>query len=53
MQNFLSSAFFNLFSKFIFSRCILESSCFRLITLYPHEKQVNSYSCGSNVFRLQ
>ena len=39
--------------KIIRFRCILESSCFRLITLYPHEIQVHSYSYGSNVIREQ
>ena len=53
MQNILSSAYFIGLIKFIFFRCFSESSCFRLITFYPHEKQVNSFSYGNNVIRLQ
>ena len=53
MENILTSAYFNRFIKSIFFRCILESSCLRLFTQNPHEKQVNSYSYGSTVFRLQ
>ena len=50
MENVLTSAYFNLLMKIIRFLCILESSFFRLITLNPHEKQVHSYSYGSNVF---
>ena len=53
MENILTSAYFNRFKKLIFFRCILESSCSRLFTLNSHEKQVNSYSYGSKVLRLQ
>ena len=53
MENILTSAYFILFIKLFFLRCVLESSCLRLFTLNPHEKQVNSYSYGSKVFRLQ
>ena len=53
MENILTSAYFNRFMKLIFLRCIFENSCLRLFTLNPHEKQVNAYSYGSKVFRLQ
>ena len=53
MENILTSSYFNRLIKFIFFLCIFESSCLRLFTLYPHEKQVHSYSYGSKVFRLQ
>ena len=53
MENIFTSAYFNRLIKLIFFLCIFESSCFLLLTLNPHEKQVNSYSYGSKVFRLQ
>ena len=53
MENILTPAYFNRFIKLIFLRCIFESSYLRLFTLYPHGKQVNSYSYGSKVFRSQ
>ena len=48
--------FFSIFQaidKIYFFLCILESSCLRLFTLNPHEKQVHSYSYCRRVFRLQ
>ena len=53
MENILIAAYFNRFMKFIFLRCIYDNSCLRLFTLYPQTIQVNSYSYGSKVFRLQ
>ena len=53
MENILTSAYFNRILKVFFLRCILERSCLRIFTLYPHEKQVHSYSYGSKVFGLQ
>ena len=53
IQNIFCSAYFNRLMKLFFLRCIFESSFFRLLTLYPHEKQVCAYSYGSKVFRLQ
>ena len=53
MGSILTSAYFNLFIKFVFFRCVLESSCLRLLTLSPHDRQVNSNPYGSKVFLLQ
>ena len=53
LQKISCSAYLSLLVKFIFLRCILESWGFCLFTIYPHEKQVNSYSYGKKVFRLQ
>ena len=50
MQKILCSAYLNQFLKFNFFRSNLVSSCFRLIMLYPHEKQLNSYSYEEEYF---
>ena len=52
IQNISCSTYSNLLKKNYFLR-ILESLCFLLITLYPHEIQEISYAFGKKVFRLQ
>ena len=41
------------FNEIYFFPCILESSCFLLIRLNPHETQIHSYSYGRRVLRWQ
>ena len=53
IQIIFCPAYFNRLIKIISLRCTLESSCLCLFTLNPHENQVNSYSYGIEVFRLQ
>ena len=53
MKIFFGPAYFYLFKNFIFFLCFLDSSCFRLIMLYPQIIPVYSTSSGSKALGLQ